>query len=868
MSALPGPLSAQEREPLLHELARLLYRAAEQGPAPLHQTFLPQTLHQDVLVPSRLLVLGDRGMGKSALFGLLVDPPSTAELRALFDQPALPEQLYVEGFTEFGMVHPPVTVLEDFALRRSGPAAVRAVWMAHLLRQLAAAGVVARDDQNRWLMDDSGSPFGWMALAPERVVQLQVQLDEAERALQQRGRAVVVLYDQLDRIGAHHAEVQRRAIGTLLSLWLSLSQRYRALRGKIFLRDDVFERAEVDFPDISKLRRSQSVTLRWSESDLFRVALRHMVVLCPKLSEKLRENPVLDGLLRAVPGFGEIPRAMPEAMQREFLRALAGVVVGEGLLQVYASRWLLSAILDGRRQGAPRAMLSAIGGAAQAALTGGAGAAERLLSLDELREGVRNAGLDRLRELREAHPVVRRVDQLKGREVPINARALERWLATAVPGEPAELAVQGGEEVRQLLLRLGVLSPPDSHGRYDLPDLFLYALGATRVAVEGREQARAAPREDAAALRVRALEAAGQARQLALATREEASAGRPRRIAVVNAAFQDAAALLEESIEAASPPPLDVLLALAEAHIDWLWWLQVPEARARLTQVLVVLAPWVKKLADAGLAEAVGLLQDRLAFRDDGDAWGTLQEAAKHYQLAIQWDAELITPRLCLARNCLWRRRCRPSSPDSQAFLDEAQEAWRAAAERVALNQQPRWLRAWLKVTEGEILQTTALFGLGGLEALGAALASYQEALKIDANDREGLVQRGEALLLRALQELPEEQRSTQAEAEVCFQRALQVRYQDPAARAGLALLTIRRTAGGVPTQAGLSVVQEELERVEDQSPRSAVYPLACLHGLRGDRALCQYYLQRSQQLARLLPAAWLKLEPGLAGMV
>lgn len=267
-------LTPTEREALLRELTELecrvtetsgsassLMRLRELAFVSIQRTFLPQGVHLDALSPSRLLILGERGVGKSALFRLLIEAQGAAALRLLFENPTLAATKYVEGFTETSMAHPPVTMVDDFALKVSGAAAVRAFWMAHLLRRLATMGLVELDDANRWLFDDSASAFAWMRQAPGQVAQLQHLMDGVERTLVREGRSICVLYDQLDRVGAHHPEVQRRAVGSLLSLWLSLAQRYRALRGKIFLRDDVFERTELDFPDVSKLRRGQSVTL-------------------------------------------------------------------------------------------------------------------------------------------------------------------------------------------------------------------------------------------------------------------------------------------------------------------------------------------------------------------------------------------------------------------------------------------------------------------------------------------------------------------------------------------------------------------------------------------------------------------------------
>jgi len=58
-------------------------------------------------------------------------------------------------------------------------------------------------------------------------------------------------------------------------MWLSLADRYRRIRPKIFVREDLFQASLAKFPDASKLD-ARSVSLEWRVEDLYRVLIKHM----------------------------------------------------------------------------------------------------------------------------------------------------------------------------------------------------------------------------------------------------------------------------------------------------------------------------------------------------------------------------------------------------------------------------------------------------------------------------------------------------------------------------------------------------------------------------------------------------------------
>src|SRR5690606_4468115 len=127
-----------------------------------------------------------------------------------------------------------------------------------------------------------GELRAWVEAAKDHLGGLTHFLDEVDRTLTQKQQTVFVTYDHLDRIGLYALDVRERYTGTLLALWLSLSNRYRRLRTKIFIREDLFEAAQRAFADASKLK-PRSISLDWDTETLYRLLIRHMAALSPEM---------------------------------------------------------------------------------------------------------------------------------------------------------------------------------------------------------------------------------------------------------------------------------------------------------------------------------------------------------------------------------------------------------------------------------------------------------------------------------------------------------------------------------------------------------------------------------------------------------
>jgi DNA phosphorothioation-dependent restriction protein DptG len=93
-------------------------------------------------------------------------------------------------------------------------------------------------------------------------------LDRFDADLAREGKWVFVTYDELDRVSSSDWEQLTTILRGLIQFWSSHSRRWRHLRPKIFLRRDLYERAAIVGPDVSKIS-AQRLELTWTPRDLY-----------------------------------------------------------------------------------------------------------------------------------------------------------------------------------------------------------------------------------------------------------------------------------------------------------------------------------------------------------------------------------------------------------------------------------------------------------------------------------------------------------------------------------------------------------------------------------------------------------------------
>lgn len=471
-------MKSQERLQLLTALEKLSHRESE-NTVELEKVFLPLPSHALALRPEIVIIRGGRGAGKSALFRLLSAVDGPKQLRRLINDDRIPDAKWIEAFSQSHQ-HPDVTPLDQYGKEASSEA-LRTFWMTHLLlrinEELPTLVPVPEQVRNAWTQHRTDLQ-SWVPVAQAHLGQVSQALDQAERALSLKKQLIFATYDHLDRIGSFDPSVRRRFVGALLALWLSYSNRYRQLRAKIFLRDDLLDAGELGFPDASKLR-ARSVSIEWDVESLYRAVVRHMS----------QDEELHTWLGRLATGrhaveltrhgeFGWYPGPMPESTQHRFATLLAGEVMGTGTKKGYTYRWIPNHLQDAQGRIVPRSMLCLIGFAGREAAKHPLGNGVRLITPQDLLESLQETSSTRVGEIKEEYELVVRLENLKGRRLLLNPDEVIEDVSQPVPNEKPGLSTDGRAVVDELV-RLGVISIR-SDGRIDVPDIYRYGFGILR----------------------------------------------------------------------------------------------------------------------------------------------------------------------------------------------------------------------------------------------------------------------------------------------------------------------------------------------------------------------------------------------------
>jgi tetratricopeptide (TPR) repeat protein len=467
-------MTPEERAAVLDALVRFPKLAAERVD-PL-ATLLPLLGQRRALWQDPIVIVGGRGAGKTMLFHLLNDARTSARLRAFYEDDRGMEARWIDAFSQEGMKHPGVGPMAARATATSD-LGLRAFWMTHLLRRVhdELPGIAPLPPPVEAVLKTPVTDIdAWLPLAEASAAAVSAALDATERALVAKDQSVVATYDDLDRVGPYEPGVRRRYVGTLLALWLSLARRYKKLHGKVFLRDDLFNRGELGFADADTLRaRAQTIT--WDHEALYRLVVRYLAVASEPARAWLRDVPGLT--LRDRGEFGWVPGEMPDEVQRAFMTKLAWRVLGKGIAKSETHTWVVNRLWDANRRVTPRAMLWFFGFAGEAAQRRSSRGWKTPLIADDLVEAIHRTSRERVDEIKEEYLGSVRMENLRGMTLPLGRDDVVARLGRPRPGEPGGLPASG-EAILGELLRCGVLRPGEE-GKLDVPDIYRYAFGIT-----------------------------------------------------------------------------------------------------------------------------------------------------------------------------------------------------------------------------------------------------------------------------------------------------------------------------------------------------------------------------------------------------
>ncbi len=314
----------------------------------LQNNFYPLKSYTFIFDQRKFLVLGQKGVGKTALFSALKNNEYAKNL-AKYLNVSIEQYEHTEWIVGTSQATDYVDIFDCLTNQEQ----IRVFLYYETLRIL-----LENDHTLRCLISDSpvygifSEPFvaeNCTSWSKETAYQLKKILERVNQYYYEKNTVVTIIYDALDRI----VETKSRGkfVSALVDMWYKNENSMQNVRSKIFLRKDIFDR-EVDVPDKVKLK-NYSVTISWDYDQLFAMIWKRAISISD--SVKTLYETVARKQVSEVSGLGCIPAA-DEEDNRKMLSVLIGVKMGGGN-KASTYNWFKNRLSDTQGVIVPRSMI-------------------------------------------------------------------------------------------------------------------------------------------------------------------------------------------------------------------------------------------------------------------------------------------------------------------------------------------------------------------------------------------------------------------------------------------------------------------------------------------------------------------------------
>ena len=490
-------ITAERRASLVQALS-LRTGYADESTSP--RVIFPVPEHLRALEAEVVLVVGDRGAGKTQLKNALDNP----DVRAALVRHA-PGVRVPSGQVEWVSGWPLGTGGPDSsgwrALLGGAPIGTDdrvAIWGAYLLRAVRQHLTSAEEQEIHGVLEARAvDARGVLEAHRQAGVAVTAVLDALDERLAREGRWLFVAYDELDTIVLEDWETMGFAIRGLVSFWAAYARRWKRLRPKIFLRSDFYRHhRDVAGADVAKLAGNR-VELQWSDKNLYGALLKHILNLRDAAGERLlREYFAKSVRTTSDPVLGEIPLLTKAADAKPFVDRLVSEYMGMNKGKGLSLRWILDHLRDGNGRALPRSLVSLIEFAAEIELDQPRASGAHLLHHVSVRNALDRVSIEYVaqaknHELLWLEGLGTRLQRDRG--VPWKRRELVKLLSADFYGFWGNKGVRppavNAEELLENLVELGVLrararpgsnQSSSANDEFDVPDLYLYGLDLRR----------------------------------------------------------------------------------------------------------------------------------------------------------------------------------------------------------------------------------------------------------------------------------------------------------------------------------------------------------------------------------------------------
>lgn len=314
----------------------------------LQNNFYPLKSYTFIFDQRKFLVLGQKGVGKTALFSALKNNDYAKSLAKYLN-------VSIEQYehTEWIVGTSQATDYVDIFNCLTNQEQIRGFLYYETLRILFEndPGLRSLISENsvRSIFSEPLAPEACISWPKETAYQLKKVLERVNQYYHERNKVVTIIYDALDRI----VETKSRGsfVSALVDMWYKNENSLQNVRSKIFLRKDIYDR-EVDVSDKVKLK-NYSVTIEWDYDQLFAMIWKRAISISD--SVKVLYEKVARKKIGEVSGLGYIPAA-DEEDNRKMLSVLIGLKMGGGN-KASTYNWFKNRLSDTQGVIVPRSMI-------------------------------------------------------------------------------------------------------------------------------------------------------------------------------------------------------------------------------------------------------------------------------------------------------------------------------------------------------------------------------------------------------------------------------------------------------------------------------------------------------------------------------
>lgn len=505
MQANGRTMKTEEKKTILQEIAQISGEAGDSscGIAEYEENRLEDFLMLDEYTrlqePRKFLILGGRGSGKTRLFQTFNLPEGLRELFQRDDLSGLnaTNATVVKGYDREEDRFPAAEILENYASDKTA----LAYWNGSLLFQLLDAlqqelredallqpitKKITGNEDLRQFMDicNLKSVSSWIPYIQNNPEIWSELLDQINAYLLEVDRWIFVSYDCLDRL-TYSYENLFPFIRTLLSFWALRDLRWKRIRCKIFLRNDLYESKSLSFMDASKLNVN-TIRLEWNPLSLYRLFVKRLANAGnPEALAYLRQ---IQGLVseKKSSSLGFIP-TKEKGLIEQFVIQLIGKYMGNSPKRGLSYQWMPNHLQDANGALAPRAFIKCFSTAAVGMLNDERALAsleeDRLILPTMIQNALVSVSEDRVKELsveeypwlETLKPMLQGMTMLVDQRTFLNAIDMTRWTDEDRKKLPSQTEIG----LFDVLMKLGIVYLA-SDGRVNVPEIYLHGFGMKR----------------------------------------------------------------------------------------------------------------------------------------------------------------------------------------------------------------------------------------------------------------------------------------------------------------------------------------------------------------------------------------------------